>query len=342
MAGVSKEQIAKAKEWDLLSYLQYFEPQELKKGRGGEYCTASHDSLKISNGKWNWHSKGIGGRTALDYLIKVREMGFVEAVEKLCGEPGAVLSASERKEIIQEHPKPFSLPEANRYGTAAVIYLQKRGIDADIISECIRQGNFYEGRKYQNCVFVGRDSGGAARYAFMRGIYGDFKMDVEGSDKRFGFCLSGAGEMKGNGPSERAEDSTGKQTVFVAESPVDALSVATLLKLQGKDWIQNHYLSLGGTAPLSLLHFLKEHPQVTKINLCLDNDKAGIAGMEKIREAVSADKELSGRITEIRDCPPPAACGKDYNLLLVGKVKKIQAAKGMEKKTVHGNRGWSL
>ena len=31
MAGVTKEQIAKAKEWDLLSYLQAYEPQELKK-----------------------------------------------------------------------------------------------------------------------------------------------------------------------------------------------------------------------------------------------------------------------------------------------------------------------
>ena len=192
MASVSKEQIAKAKEWDLLSYLQHFEPGELKKGRGGEYCTASHDSLKISNGKWHWHSKGIGGRTALDYLIKVREMDFVEAVEKLCGEPGAVLSAAEQEENKQEYPKPFSLPEANRYGTAAVFYLQKRGIDADIISECIRQGVFYESRKYHNCVFVGRDSGGKARYAFLRGIYGDFKMDAEGSDKRFGFSLSGA------------------------------------------------------------------------------------------------------------------------------------------------------
>lgn len=43
----------------------------------------SHDSLKLSNGKWMWHSKGIGGRTALDFLIKVRGFSFIEAVQIL-------------------------------------------------------------------------------------------------------------------------------------------------------------------------------------------------------------------------------------------------------------------
>jgi len=85
MPGVTKEQIAQAKEWDLLSYLQTYEPHELKRNGPNEYYTRTHDSLKISNGKWCWNSRGIGGRTALDYLIKVRGMDFVGAVEALCG-----------------------------------------------------------------------------------------------------------------------------------------------------------------------------------------------------------------------------------------------------------------
>lgn len=86
MAGVTKEQIAKAKEWDLLSYLQAYEPQELKKSGPREYCTRTHDSLKISNGKWMWWSRGIGGRSAVDYLIKVRGYTFMEAVQTIAGE----------------------------------------------------------------------------------------------------------------------------------------------------------------------------------------------------------------------------------------------------------------
>lgn len=31
------------------------------------------------------------------------------------------------------------------------------------------------------------------------------------------------------------------------------------------------------------------------IRLCLDNDRAGILGMEKIREAIREDGELAGR-----------------------------------------------
>ena len=53
VSGVTKEQIERAKEWDLLSYLQAFEPRELKKCGRTEYCMATHDSLKISNGRWN-------------------------------------------------------------------------------------------------------------------------------------------------------------------------------------------------------------------------------------------------------------------------------------------------
>jgi hypothetical protein len=70
---------------DLLTYLQNYEPQELIHVSGGTYCTREHDSLKISNGKWNWFSRGIGGKTALDYLIKVKDYSFLEAVETILG-----------------------------------------------------------------------------------------------------------------------------------------------------------------------------------------------------------------------------------------------------------------
>ena len=61
----------------MLTYLQTYEPQELVHFGGSTYCTREHDSLKISNGKWCWFSRGIGGCSALDYLIKVKEMPFL-------------------------------------------------------------------------------------------------------------------------------------------------------------------------------------------------------------------------------------------------------------------------
>ncbi len=81
---VTREQIEQAKQMDLLSYLQAFEPDELVRINSDIYTTRTHDSLKISNGKWCWWSQGIGGRSALDYIIKVRGIEFVEAVRYIC------------------------------------------------------------------------------------------------------------------------------------------------------------------------------------------------------------------------------------------------------------------
>lgn len=67
MPYIQPEVIAKAKQMDLLTYLQNYEPQELVHVSGNIYCTKAHDSLRISNGKWCWFSQGIGGKSALDY-----------------------------------------------------------------------------------------------------------------------------------------------------------------------------------------------------------------------------------------------------------------------------------
>ena len=83
MPYIPPEVVARAREMDLLTYLRTYEPQELVHFGGSTYCTREHDSLKISNGKWCWFSRGIGGYSALDYLIKVKEMPFTQAVETI-------------------------------------------------------------------------------------------------------------------------------------------------------------------------------------------------------------------------------------------------------------------
>lgn len=66
-------------------------------------------------------------------------------------------------------------------------------------------------------------------------------------------------------------------------------------KLARTPWDGCNYLSLGGTSPLALLQFLKDHPEIKQVYLCLDNDKAGLDGMERIEAAIQGDKELQGR-----------------------------------------------
>lgn len=83
MAYYSQSEIERAKEMDLLTYLKRYEPDELVRISSNTYTTRTHDSLKISNGLWMWWSRGIGGKGALDYLMKVRGMTFIEAVSQI-------------------------------------------------------------------------------------------------------------------------------------------------------------------------------------------------------------------------------------------------------------------
>ena len=314
MPGVTKEQIAEAKRWDLLSYLQTYEPGELKRAGPHEYRTVSHDSLVISNGKWHWCSQNMGGRTALDYLIKVRGQDFVSAVQSLCdGRAAPFLS----QPVTAPPPKPFELPEPNRYASKVMGYLQGRGIDSEVISRCMRDGSLYESFRYHNCVFVGKDQEGTPRFASLRGTYGDFKMDVSGSDKRFNFCLSAASSCR---------------RVAAFESAIDALSGATLRKLAGRSWDDTHYLALSGTSGLALIQFLKDHPEVEQVSLCLDNDEAGRLGAEKIVAAVRADPALSKQVKEIETRLSPARHGKDYNQHLQG-VRGEQKARSRKERS---------
>ena len=85
MSYVTTEEIVQARQMDLLTYLQNYEPENLIKVSRNTYCTREHDSLKISNGMWHWFSRGFGGATALDYLVKVREMSFPQAVMMILG-----------------------------------------------------------------------------------------------------------------------------------------------------------------------------------------------------------------------------------------------------------------
>ena len=310
MPYVSKEQIARAKRLDLLAYLQQHEPQELVRAGPHEYRTRTHDSLVISNGKWHWCSRGIGGRTALDYLIHVQGMEFTEAVRQLCEESPAPLSF-QPVAPSKVPPKPFSPPARNPGESRVIAYLTGRGVDREIIRFCIENGSLYESAPYHSCVFVGKDAAGVPRFASVRGTSSGFKQDVPGSDKRFNFCLPA--------------DGPGASTVRVYESAIDALSHATLRKLQGTGWRDCHYLALSGCSPLALTHFLEQRPEIEAVCFCLDADVAGREAAERIARMLLAHPDYRSLAME----EEPPSHGKDYNEFLQWTLagREIQPAK---------------
>ena len=153
---MKQEEITRARQMDLLTYLRRYEPEELVHFSGSTYCTRTHDSLKISNGMWYWWSRGIGGRSALDYLIKVKGLEFRQAVEILAGAPHpSVAERMERqkKETVQW----IQLPPRHADNRRVFAYLSRRGIDPEIIRCCIKAGLLYEEARHHNCVFLGFD-----------------------------------------------------------------------------------------------------------------------------------------------------------------------------------------
>ena len=294
--------IEQARQIDLLSYLQRYEPSNLKRVAGNVYCTREHDSLKISNGKWYWWSRGFGGYSALDYLMKVRELGFVEAVQTLTGDMGDWKPPPPA--VKKDEPKVLLLPPRNKDSDKVLQYLFGRGIDYAIVQDCIADGTIYESADYHNAVFIGKDESGTPKYAACRGTMGSFKRDASGSDKRYSFRLL-------------AREPTDKVHLF--EAAIDLLSYATYLKCEGKDYRAVNLLSLSGVyqpkkeiseskIPIALSTYLQKNPQIKTVILHLDNDRTG-------RLCTAALKELLQKDYKIVDAPPPV--GKDVNDFLM-------------------------
>lgn len=159
MSYFTKEQIEKARSVDLLTYLQTYEPTELVKLKGNTYCTREHSSLKISNGKWMWWSRGFGGVSALDYLIKVKGLSFMDAMKILTKENDFTPKTDEKvgEKGKSEENRKLLLPERNYTNDHVIRYLSGRGIDGNLIEACINKGVLYESRSYHNCIFLGFD-----------------------------------------------------------------------------------------------------------------------------------------------------------------------------------------
>lgn len=292
MQSYSEEQIRQAKSVDLLSYLQRASPSELVRVSANVWCLKDHDSLRISNGKWYWFSRGFGGSSAVNFLVNVRGFSFLEAV-------GAVLrnGTYQIPKRTESSTRRLLLPPKSETADRVTEYLQGRAIDPEIIRYCLERGTLYESRDGQNVVFVGYDESGKPRYAAIRSMVGDYKGDASGSEKRYSFRMKGV---------------VGNPHLHVFESAIDLLSYATFEKQRGFDWTKDSLLSLAGVyivkrdsvVPKALEHFLETYPDVETIHLHLDNDEVGRGAAKGII------KGLQGQY-RVWTQPPPR--GKDVN-----------------------------
>ena len=280
----TQAQIDKANAVDLEKFLRAQGETLVRSGK--EYRWKAHDSLTVCGNKWFRHSQSKGG-FPVDFVMEFYGKSFPEAVQMLTGEPG------EAQPEADPAPSPaFRLPLRNVTNANILNYLtQERKLSPSLVNFFIAAGDIYEDSSHHNVVFVGRDADGHPRYASSRGIQEKFRQDAAGAEKAFGFAHRG----------------TDKQ-LLVFEAPIDLLS---FIELFPKNWQQHNYLSLGGVSGKALRQFLSERPDVERVFLCLDADKAG----------EDACKRLAGLLPDTVSVTRIQPCMKDWNDVLVHRAE---------------------
>ena len=280
----TQAQIDKANAVDLEKFLRAQGETLVRSGK--EYRWKAHDSLTVCGNKWFRHSQSRGG-FPVDFVMEFYGKSFPEAVQMLTGEPG------EAQPEADPAPSPaFRLPLRNVTNANILNYLtQERKLSPSLVNFFIAAGDIYEDSSHHNVVFVGRDADGHPRYASSRGIREKFRQDAAGAEKAFGFAHRG----------------TDKQ-LLVFEAPIDLLS---FIELFPKNWQQHNYLSLGGVSGKALRQFLSERPDVERVFLCLDADKAG----------EDACKRLAALLPDTVSVTRIQPCMKDWNDVLVHRAE---------------------
>ena len=280
----TQAQIDKANTVDLEKFLRAQGETLVRSGK--EYRWKAHDSLTVCGNKWFRHSQSKGG-FPVDFVMEFYGKSFPEAVQMLTGEPG------EAQPEADPAPSPaLRLPLWNVTNANILNYLtQERKLSPSLVNFFIAAGDIYEDAAHHNVVFVGRDADGHPRYASSRGIREKFRQDAAGAEKAFGFAHRG----------------TDKQ-LLVFEASIDLLS---FIELFPKNWQQHNYLSLGGVSGKALQQFLSERPDVERVFLCLDADKAG----------EDACKRLAALLPDTVSVTRIQPCMKDWNDVLVHRTE---------------------
>lgn len=314
------------------------------------YTLKEHDSVRldVTRNCFFWNSTGDKG-SVLDALMAFGDMEKAEAFQYLYdmaggkeavyndiyGEKESHMSnkeVTEKKKTAESPKAKTDLAEVlmKNYPENAVqrnvwAYLTKtRQIRREVVQDFFDRKMLYQDGK-RNCVFVSREEGKPV-FACVRGSNSErrFVADVKGSDYRKGFYID-----------------NGADSLFVAESVIDAMSKMTMLQETGRDFHEMNYLCLAGCEKVEPLNrVLKNHPEITDVSVGTDNDAGGKKGLEKIK-TICQDKDITLK-TDM-----PLEEGQDWNGALCdyyrakaeGREIKVCEEKELQKQKLPPRRG---
>ena len=257
----TEDEIRKANSVDILSLARGYGYEPEKAGRkavhmkhsGGLYIFPENNRFF----QWTGPDDGVKGG-AIDFVMREENLSFPEAVGKLIGKE---FSPSVKQVVPYEKKErePLVLPEKADNMKRAYWYLVSgRGISPKIVSHFMNRKMIYQEKKYGNCVFVGYDAEGTARYCSMRAARDNssFKMDATGSDKSYPFFHEGKTDL-----------------LIVTEAPIDLMSHASIVPdFSGRDCMQDQRLATVCLWKGAIDRYLEGHPQIKRLVFAVDND----------------------------------------------------------------------
>jgi hypothetical protein len=228
---------------------------------GKEYVWESPQGLvTLHNNVWFNHYQQKGG-DVIDFLKEFYDKNYIEALEFLLSEKINVCEKVEKPKQKNEFQIPkFSSSMKRVYG-----YLIKtRGIDSEIVNEFAKQGMIKESKDFHNALFIGYDNENNIKHIHQRGTYpgNSFKNNIEQSDNNYSFHWNGSNDK-----------------LYLFEAPIDMLSFISMNK---NDWKKNNYASACSVSDRVLFQTLTDNPNIKKVYICFDNDKAGHLASDRI------------------------------------------------------------
>ena len=258
------EQKQRAKNADLIEFLKAYMGFDFKKA-GHYYQCVQHNSLVVYPDRkgFVWNSRNISGGDTIDFVRKVEGKSYPEAIEAIIGEKAAAVCQSAPTYKSQAGKLVLPQKAEGKYSRVFAYLAETRGIAPSVIADFMKSKQLYQDTR-GNCVFVGYDENGTAKFGSIRTTLTDkkYRPDCKYSDKRYAFSQIGTDTTK----------------VYVFEAPIDLLSHCTMTNqaFNAEDAYKGQTrLALCGTSDVALKAFLERHPEVTTINLRLDNDEAG-------------------------------------------------------------------
>lgn len=271
--------------------------------KGRFFSTKEHDSIMIdpASNTYRQFSKSSRKKSVIDFSMDFENKSRKKAMRDLMAiwkqRQGIAHIPVLAKVSPPEKPqdkKDFHLPERDRNHRQVYAYLTKtRGIEKEIVRDFLHKKLLYQEKEHKSCVFVGYDYEKKPVFASMRGTLTEKKFvgDVEGCDYQQGIYLN-----------------NGQKTLLVTESAIDCMSVMSLLLLHENNPDKSNYLVLNGAKKLApLFYHIQNNPNINRVILALDNDRAGREGAQMAR-AMLHSMNFRG---EILDALPQTK--KDWN-----------------------------